>query len=281
MFHLESAKPPMVSPGHLITFYFVAEGKSFSLASDLLFLSQPTVLLHIRALEASFSVKLIHVKKKRVILTEAGEALLPYAKELYQQTKNAETCIQTFREEVLRIGVALTLSATITAVAGKFREFFPHVKVRIKEGPTYNIVEETSNLLHDLAVVAHLDYGIPELESIEVSKGEKMIFVTSYANPLSLKNGLDLTTLHGQPLILPAEKSATREILLRRLKEQKIEPVIIAEVDNIESAKSLAKMGQGVALLLEANVTDELRDGKLKALPFKEDIRLGVDILVH
>jgi len=40
-------------------------------------------------------------------------------------------------------------------------------------------------------------------------------------------------------------------------------------------------MGQGVALLLEDNVIDELRDGKLKALPFKEDIKIGVEVLVH
>jgi len=50
---------------------------------------------------------------------------------------------------------------------------------------------------------------------------------------------------------------------------------------NIEAAKNLIKMGQGVALLLEDNVIDELRDRTLKVLPFKEDIRLGVDILVH
>lgn len=281
MFHFESAKPPKVSPDHLITFYFVAEGKSFRRASDLLFLSQPTVLLHIKALEAGFGVKLIHVKKKRVILTEAGEALLPYAREIYQQTHQAEMCLQTFREETLRIGVALTLSATVTTVAGLFMELFPHIKVKIREGPTYKIVEETSNMLHDLAVVANLDYGIPELETIEVSRGHKMVFVASPADPLSREDELDLTALNGHPLVLPAEKSASRAILLSRFEEQKIEPVIIAELDNIESAKNLVKMGQGVTLLLEDNVIDELRDGKLKALPFKEDIRMGVDILVH
>jgi DNA-binding transcriptional LysR family regulator len=281
MVHFDSAKPPKVSPDHLITFYFVAEGKSFRRASDLLFLSQPTVLLHIKALEAGFGVKLIHVKKKRVILTEAGEALLPYARELYQQTRHAEMCLQTFREETLRIGVALTLLATVTTVAGLFMELFPHIKVRIREGPTYTIVEETSNMQHDLAVVADLDYGFPELEAIEVSRGHKMIFVASPADPLSLENELDLTALNGHPLVLPAEKSACRTLLLSRFEEQKIEPVIIAEVDNIESAKNLIKMGQGVALLLEDNVIDELRDGKLKALPFKEDISIGVDILVH
>lgn len=281
MFHFEQAKPPKVSPDHLITFYFVAEGKSFKLASELLCLSQPTVLLHIKVLETGFGVKLIHVKKKRVILTEAGEALLPYARELYQQTKHAEMCLQNFREEMLRIGVALTLSATVTTVAGIFKELFPDVKVKIREGPTYQIVEETSNLLHDLAVVGDLDYGIPELEAIEVSRGHKMIFVASSADPLSLEDELDLTALNGHPLILPAEKSGSRALLLGMLEERKIEPVIIAEVDNIESAKSLVKMGQGVVLVLEDNVIDELRDGKLKALPFKEEIKMGVDILVH
>lgn len=281
MFHFKQAKPPRVSPEHLITFYFVAEGKSFKLASDLLYLSQPTVLLHIKSLESGFSVKLVQVKKKRVHLTEAGEALLPCARELYLQTKRAEICLQNFREEMLRIGVAYTLSASVTTVAGIFKELFPNVKVKIREGPTHQIVEEISNLQHDLAVVASLDYGVPELETIEVSRGHKMLFVASLADPLSLEAELELTALNGHPLILPAEKSISRDILLRLLEERKIEPTIIAEVDNVESAKSLVKMGQGVALLLEDNVIDELRDGRLKALPFKEEIKIGVDVLVH
>jgi len=121
----------------LITFYFVAEGGSFKKASDMLFLSQPTVLLHIKALEVAFGVKLIHVKKKRVNLTEAGESLLPYARELYQQTMYAEMFLRKFREEMLRIGVALTLLTTITRVSGIFKKLFPHEKIRIREGPTY------------------------------------------------------------------------------------------------------------------------------------------------
>lgn len=281
MFHPESAKPPKLSADHLITFYFVAEGKSFKLASESLFMSQPTVLLHIRSLEAGLGVKLIHVKRKKVILTEAGEALFPYARELYLQTRHAEMCLQSFREEMLRIGVALTLLATVTTVAGVFKELFPRVKVKIREGPTYQIVEEISDLLHDLAVVANLDYKIPELETIAVSRGHKMIFVASPADPLSLENELDFTALNGHPLILPAERSGSRAMLLNVLQKEKIEPVVIAEVDNVESAKSLVKMGQGVALLLEDNVIDELRDGRLKALPFKEEIRIGIDVLVH
>jgi DNA-binding transcriptional LysR family regulator len=281
MFYSEPAKPPRVSPEHLITFYFVAEKKSFKLASDLLYLSQPTVLLHIKALEAGFGVKLVQVRKKRVTLTEAGEALMIHARELYQQTKLAEMCLQNFREEMLRIGVAFTLSASVTTVAGIFKELFPNVKVKIREGPTHQVVEEITNLQHDLAVVANLDYGVPELEAIEVSRGHKMLFVASLTDPLSQEDELELTALNGHPMIMPAEKSICRDILLKLMNEKKIEPVIIAEVDNVDSAKSLVRMGQGVALLLEDNIIDELRDGKLKALSFKEDIEMGVEVLVH
>lgn len=188
---------------------------------------------------------------------------------------------QANKEEVLRIGVALTLSATITTVAGKFRELFPNTKVKIKEGPSYKIVEETSDMQHDLAVVARLNYGNHKLETIGVSDGEKMIFIASPSDPLSREDELELTDLNGHPLILPAEKSATRQVLLQKLEEHQVKPLVIAEVDNPESVRSLVRMGKGIALVLETSVEDELPGGKLTVLPFKEDIRIGVDILVH
>jgi len=89
------------------------------------------------------------------------------------------------------------------------------------------------------------------------------------------------TRLNGHPLILPPPKSATREALLRKLAEQEIAPTIIAEVDNPAGVKRLAEMGKGVALVLETNVEEEIASGRLKVLPFKEDVRIGVDILVH
>lgn len=221
------------------------------------------------------------MKKKRVNLTEAGEALLPYARELYQQTMHAEMFLRKFREEMLRIGVALTLSTTITKVTGIFKKLFPHIKVKIREGPTYQIVEEISNLLHDLTVVADLDYGTPALETIKVSGEHKILFVASPTDPLSQQDELDLTTFNGHSLILPAEKSVSRAILLNLLEKQNIEPAIIAEVDNIEATKNLVIIGQGVALLLENNIVDELCDGTLKALPFKEEVRIRMSVLVH
>ncbi len=281
MLDVEGAKPPRVSPEHLITFYFVARGQSFTEASDQLCLSQPTVFLHIRAIEKTFGVKLLHIKKKRVTLTEAGEALLPYAKELYHQAKGAEQYLENLKEKVLRVGVALTLAPDITTVAGKFQEFYPSINVKIEEGPSYRIAEETSNLQHDLAVVARLNYGGRKLEAIEVSPGEKMVFIASPTDPLFRENELELTHLNGHPLILPPPKSATREALLRKLAEQGIEPTIIAEVDNPAGVKRLAEMGKGIALVLETNVEEEIASGRLRVLPFKEDVRIGVDILVH
>jgi DNA-binding transcriptional LysR family regulator len=281
LYNYSEIEYPKVNPEHLITFYFVAEGKSLSQASERLFLSQPTVFLHIRTLERCFGVKLFYVKKKRVVLTEAGEALVPHAKEIYQQVKSAERCLENCKEAMLRIGVALTISPTITMIAGRFVELYPGIKVKIKEGPSYQIAKEISDLRYDLAVVARLNYTSPKLETVEISGGEKMVFVASPNDPLSRKGKLKLGNLNGYPLVLPSEQSASRETLLRKLNEQQIRPLVVAEMDNPEHVKHMVKIGKGIALLLEANVKEEVSHRELVVLPFKEDVRIGIDVLFH
>lgn len=65
-------KPLKLNLYHLITFYFVASEKSFSVAAEKLFLSEPAVSLHIKSLERCTGVKLLDVRRKRVYLTKAG-----------------------------------------------------------------------------------------------------------------------------------------------------------------------------------------------------------------
>ena len=60
----------------LEVFRAVAETKSFTRASHLLFISQSTVSQHIRELEDSLNLKLFHRNRRSVSLSPAGESLL-------------------------------------------------------------------------------------------------------------------------------------------------------------------------------------------------------------
>jgi DNA-binding transcriptional LysR family regulator len=104
-------RAPLINPYRLITFYFVAREKSFTAAASNLCITQPAVSMQIKALEQQFGVKLIHVKKKRVHLTEEGELLLEQAAGVYHSSIAAERLLLHHGESGgLRIGVATALT---------------------------------------------------------------------------------------------------------------------------------------------------------------------------
>ncbi len=276
-------RPPKLNLYQLITFYFVASEKSFSAASEKLFLSQPAVTLHVKALERSAGVKLLDVRRKRVYLTRAGETLFRYAEEIYERVRAAERFLENLKESGLRIGAAITFSAVVSSVASVFEELYPNVKLRIRNAPSYQIAEELADLQHDIAVVVSRNYRSRKLRALRVSREEKLVLVASPSSPVFARGELKLADLCGYPLLLPPEKSATREILLGRFEAEGSEarPSILVETDYLECAKRLAEEGKGIALMHITNVEDEVARGKLKILPLADDLTIGADVLIH
>jgi molybdenum-dependent DNA-binding transcriptional regulator ModE len=67
---------------HLKTFKVITETGGFTRAAEVLGYAQSSVTAHIKALEAELGTPLLDRIGKRVILTQAGERLLPYANEV-------------------------------------------------------------------------------------------------------------------------------------------------------------------------------------------------------
>src|SRR5208283_5331750 len=122
-------KLPQINVQQLISFYFVATEKSFSVASEKLFITQPAVTQQIKGLEGQFGVKLINVKRKRVHLTKAGERLVDYAEEIVNHVMMAENFLKSYRVNYLHIGAATTLTLYLTPIIDKFKELFSSVMV--------------------------------------------------------------------------------------------------------------------------------------------------------
>src|SRR5512134_3026098 len=66
----------------LKVFCTVAETKSFSKTSEIIHVTQPAVSLQIQALEEIYETKLFDRSSSFITLTQAGEILYQYAKEI-------------------------------------------------------------------------------------------------------------------------------------------------------------------------------------------------------
>lgn len=74
------------------SFVIVCETKSFTVAAQRLYLSQPAISQHIRSLEKDLGCDLLEHQRRSVILTKNGELFYAYAKDivsLYQKARQA------------------------------------------------------------------------------------------------------------------------------------------------------------------------------------------------
>lgn len=267
---------------HLLIFYFVASERSFSEASQKLFMTQPGVSFCVKSLERGVGAKLLHVRKKRVYLTTVGETLFRYAKVIREQAKEAEKFIEGIGEDMLSVGTSLTFSSITASVASIFEELFPEVNLSVANAPSFEVIEKLLDFQYDIAVVFNMDYSTSKLEAIRVSEGENLVLVAAPSHPIFGEKELRLADIYNYPLVLGPPKSATRRILLQKFIDIGLgEPPIRIEINHVASAKKLVEEGRGIDIMHRSNIEMELAEGKLKILPVVAPIKVGVNVLFH
>jgi DNA-binding transcriptional LysR family regulator len=271
---------PQINVQQIISFYFVAKEKSFSTASEKLFVTQPAVTQQIKALEVKFGVKLVNIKRKRVYLTKAGERLLYYAEEVINHVTLAENFLKSYRVNNLQIGVACTLTLYLTPIIDKFKELHPSVKVAVRDGPSLKLIDDLLDFKLDICLVGTLREINKRLLVLRIPYVEQMVFVANPDYPLVKKGEVKWEDLVDYPLILQSEGSIARERIIEHFRSRNLNPLIGAEVDNVECAKELARQRKGVALMFLPNIKEELALQKLKIIPVTDgEIKIGIDIV--
>ncbi len=79
-------------------FESIARTNNFSWTAEQFYITQPAVSHHIKMLENSTGVKLIHRTSHEVALTEEGKEFLPYVKQILEISSFAENRIQNMAE---------------------------------------------------------------------------------------------------------------------------------------------------------------------------------------
>lgn len=135
----------MLDTHQLHVFLVAAETLSFTEAARRLHMSQPSVSQHIQTLERHFDKELFIRLGRSIILTDAGQALLPSAREIVNQSVNIEEMMRSLDGEVhghLLVGCSTTPGKYILPhLLARFHRRFPKVKVSCHVAPQEQAVE--------------------------------------------------------------------------------------------------------------------------------------------
>lgn len=257
----------------LKTFCDLVETGSFSKAAALNFVSQSAVSQQVKALEIRFEQQLIERGQRHSIRpTEAGRMLYVECKEILERFHLIESRLRTKSEIVTgAIRVATVYSIGLHELPPYVKQFMkshPQVNVHVEYSRTDKVYEACLNGVIDFGIVA-LPLRKPNLAVIPF-RDDKLVAVCSPDHPLARRRRVSLKRLKGEDFIAFERDIPTRKTIDRILKEHDVTVNTLMEFDNIETIKRSVEVGNGISILPEPAVANEIKNGALIALEFTE-----------
>lgn len=258
-------------------FFTVAEKGSFSGAAQALHMTQPAVTMQVQSLEEHFGTKLFLRTTKKIELTEAGRALLPFAKRSIDLMRETETGMSRFThmlEGRLQLGASLTVGEYILPrLLGPFAKEFPHISVSMKVMNTRQILEEI--LQHQLTfglVEAPIEH--PDVQMDPVLSDELKLILPA-GHELARQEMITLEDVLRYPFVLREQGSGTRRVMEEELLRRGKDPAamrILMELGSTGAVKSAVEANLGLSILSQSSIKHELALGVLVSRSI-EDIR--------
>ena len=225
--------------------------KHFGKAADSCNVSQPTLSVQLKKLEASLGVTLIERTKRAARLTPIGESVLALADEAL----GAVEAIRTIAAEAsdpfagqFRFGSIPTISPFLVPdVLSTLGRVFPKLHLVFRENITERLTEDLLNGELDAAILA-TPPETSNLLSIPLYD-EPLLVIHPIGHDLAALNGLNLSDLPLDQMILLSEGHCFRDQTIDLCDIQNQTTLAETSVTSLETIISLVEAGQGISLV--------------------------------
>jgi len=257
--------------GQLEVFLTVAREGRFSRAAEKLFRTQSAVSQTIHKLEEELGEPLLDRSSRDGLLTDAGRVLQEYAERLLNLRNDAQEALVELRE--LHKGKLAIAANEFTAlyllpVLAEFRRLHPMIKIVVQRALGSHIPDDVLRHNSELGVLTY-DPQEPQLCSTVVYLDE-LIFVVPPSHPLARAQQVSIRQLGAESFVAHIVSSPYREKVIQAFKRHKTPLHMDIELPTLQAIKRFVAMGNGVALLPEISVENELARGELVRIAVRE-----------
>lgn len=254
------------------TFYWIARLGSFHQAAARLNLSQPTISLRIRQLEAVIGVPLFERQGHHIQLSEHGQELLELAQDLILLSKKIETRFAPVRGSrgVVRLGLPESVAVTcLSSIIQSAAELAPLLQLEVTVDLSNVINRKLLNLSLDVAILADPEVG-PPIKLTPIGQ-----------NPLAWLSSPDLAPpaevtpeeLAKFRILTTPELSHPSAVVTEWFATTGVQPSRVSICNNLLMIARMITDGVGVGVLPLALVQNELVSGSLVRLCCKPPLR--------
>jgi DNA-binding transcriptional LysR family regulator len=248
----------------LAYFIAVADEKNFTRAAATVHVAQPGVSAQIRRLERELGQDLLDRSGRSVQVTQAGAAVLPYARAALAAAAGARQAVDELAGLLrghLTIGTVTSISSgevDLPGLLAGFHRDHPAIEVTLSVANSDDLVDALRVGRLDLAFLG-LGATMPAGIGTHILTSEPLVAVVSLRDPLAATTTLPLGALTGHTLISLPHGTGLRSALDQACAAAGFVPRIAFEAGDPRVLAQLAAHGLGVAIVPQS-AADACRD---------------------
>jgi LysR family transcriptional regulator, low CO2-responsive transcriptional regulator len=248
-------------------FESVAQHLSYTRAAEVLYLTQPAVSMQIKQLESEVAMPLFERMGKSLFLTEAGDELLVYARNISQQLIEVNDVLDELRGSKkgrLNIAVATTATSFSLKLLGEFYKRFPGANITLDVTNRASLLNHLGNNSIDMVIMGQPPEGLDvEAESF---MDNPLVVISPKEHELVGKKNIPLKVLQQETFIMREHGSGTRIAMERFFEESGYSISSVMEMSSNEAINEAVEAGLGLGIVSKDTLELKLKMGQLKIL---------------
>jgi len=257
---------------HLYAFWMVHQCGGFRNAADEMHISQSTISDQVRQLEDYFESALFERTTRYLKLSPAGYQLIKFADDIFHKSREINRFFleddPNTSKRSLKVGIVGGVSRNLVyEMTSRSIESGNNIQFEVYNGSLSELTVKCLNFEIDLIISTQLPSG-KELSSLKAELiGESAICLAGKKKTLKkLEYKKSTTDIKVYSFLYPYLKRDPLEEISAKYKK----PIELAlETDDISLLRFYANSGQGLAIVPEVGVKEDLDQGKIESLPLK------------
>ena len=259
----------------------IATEKNFTKASEILYLSQPSLSKQIKTLEKNLDIVILNRESNKISLTENGKIFLEYSERilaLCEESCRALIDLKNGDRGYLIIGASQTIGTYLMPrMLTLFAQNYPQINLKVQVNSTKVIAKSILNQEIDIAVVGgEISDDLKKNLTMEHFVYDELNLIVSKSHPFANKKKINKEDLYCLDFITLNSNSSIKKFIDNILIQNQIETSqlkTILQLNSIEGIKTAVSLGLGAAFLSSSAIEKEVKLKMIKILKI-ENIKI-------
>ena len=258
----------------LEAFLEAANRGSFRRAADALYLSQPSVSARVQTLESEVGVALFHRTARGVRLTDMGRTFLPFAQRSMETLRRGREVLESVRQTsagILNMATARVIGTyVLPETLQKFQQLYPDANLHIKVGGSSDVLQMVVDEEVQLGLARFMQH--PDVDALHLYD-EEAVLVVHPGHSFTKTRVAAMSQVAQEPLIVydPGDPGSSYFQFINRVcRDAGVTAKVEMNLDSVEAAKNMVRLGLGVSFLPRSAVRREVEFESLTLIDLAE-----------